>query len=324
MRPLTTNKRLVLLYRTRDVRRLSPVGLCLDCNPNDALHTERDEIGRLNKENAKLQTLIAAKKEELVNAEKSNGKLQVALPGQPGYTAPAAGGAAAKATAPAAAAAAPAKAKAAGAPPGANTEKKEKKKKEKKEGGKGWSKEDGKKAKGGKGAAAALPLDVTRLDLRVARIVTAKLHPDADGLYLEDAETGEPENRVVISGLVGKVPLDEMQNRMVVLCMNLKPVKMKGIFSTAMVMCANEEGKGVEIIDPPAGSVPGDIITVAGYSSPDKKPDVQLKPKKKVLEQLLPDLFTSATGQATYKGIPWVVEGKGECTCKSMFNAKVK
>jgi len=285
---------------------------------------ERDEITRLNAENEKLRKLIAGKKAELVAAETKNGKVQVALPGEPGYKAPTAGAAAAKAPAAAVTGAGAAKAASAGAPPGANTQKKEKKKKEG-GGGKGWSKEDGKKAKGGgKKGVEALPLDVTRLDLRVARIVTAKLHPDADGLYLEDAETGEPENRVVISGLVGKVPLEEMQNRMVVLCMNLKPVKMKGIFSTAMVMCANEEGKGVEVIDPPAGSVPGDIITVEGYSSPDKKPDVQLKPKKKVLEQLLPDLFTSATGQATYKGIPWVVEGKGECTVKSMFNAKVR
>lgn len=281
---------------------------------------ERDEISRLNTENAKLQKLIAGKKAELVSAETSNGKLQVALPGEPGYKAPAAAAAgAAKAAAPAKA---PAAAKAA-APAGANTEKKEKKKKEKKAGGGGWSKEDGKKAKGGKGAAAALPIDITRLDLRVARIVTAKLHPDADGLYLEDAETGEPENRVVISGLVGKVPLEDMQNRLVVLMLNLKPVKMKGIFSHAMVMCANEEGKGVEVIDPPAGSVPGDIVTVAGYSwTPESI--AQLKPKKKVLEQVLPDLCTSATGQATYKGIPWVVEGKGECTVKSMFGAKVR
>lgn len=44
--------------------------------------------------------------------------------------------------------------------------------------------------KGGKGGASAEPvneaLDVSRLDLRVARIVSAKMHPDADSLYVED------------------------------------------------------------------------------------------------------------------------------------------
>jgi tRNA-binding EMAP/Myf-like protein len=88
-------------------------------------------------------------------------------------------------------------------------------------------------------------LDVTRLLLKVACIKTAVLHPDADGLYLEDAETGEEENRVVISGLVGKIPIEEMQNRMVILCMNMKPVKMRGIFSTAMVMCTKFSFLGV-------------------------------------------------------------------------------
>ena len=51
-------------------------------------------------------------------------------------------------------------------------------------------------------------------------------------------------------------------------------------------MCGSSDGV-VEIVEPPAGAVPGDIITVAGFSAPEKKPDDQLKPKKKVLEQLL-------------------------------------
>ena len=49
--------------------------------------------------------------------------------------------------------------------------------------------------------------------------------------------------------------------------MNLKPRKIRGIESQAMVMCANAEEEGVtkiEVIDPPAGAVPGDIITVEG------------------------------------------------------------
>lgn len=55
-----------------------------------------------------------------------------------------------------------------------------------------------------------------------------------------------------------------MQNRMVILMMNLKPVKMRGILSQAMVMCATSPDK-VEILAPPPGSVPGDRITFEGY-----------------------------------------------------------
>ena len=60
------------------------------------------------------------------------------------------------------------------------------------------------------------------------------------------------------------IPLEEMQNRMVVLLCNLKPAKMRGIVSEAMVMCASTPEK-VEILAPPPGAVPGDLVTVAGY-----------------------------------------------------------
>jgi tRNA-binding EMAP/Myf-like protein len=55
-----------------------------------------------------------------------------------------------------------------------------------------------------------------------------------------------------------------MQNRMVVILANLKPAKMRGILSEAMVMCASTPEK-VEILTPPAGAVPGDIVSVPGF-----------------------------------------------------------
>ena len=105
----------------------------------------------------------------------------------------------------------------------------------------------------------------------------------------------------VISGLVRHIPLDEMQNRMVVLLCNLKPAKMRGIVSEAMVMCASTPDK-VEILAPPEGAVPGDLVTVAGFEG---KPDDVIKPTNKkavsVFEQVAPDLKTNAGCEATYK-----------------------
>ena len=87
---------------------------------------------------------------------------------------------------------------------------------------------------------------------------------DADALYLEKIECGEEKPRQVISGLVKHVPLEEMQNRMVVILCNLKPAKMRGILSEAMVMCASTPEK-VEILLPPPGAAPGDLVTVPGF-----------------------------------------------------------
>ena len=47
-----------------------------------------------------------------------------------------------------------------------------------------------------------------------------------------------------------------MQNRKAILLCNLKPAKMRGIMSEAMVMCASTPEK-VEILSPPEDSIPG-------------------------------------------------------------------
>lgn len=64
-------------------------------------------------------------------------------------------------------------------------------------------------------------------------------HPDADSLYLEKIDVGEAEPRTVVSGLVAYVSQEELQDRMVLLLCNLKPQKMRGIESQAMLLCAS-------------------------------------------------------------------------------------
>ena len=58
----------------------------------------------------------------------------------------------------------------------------------------------------------------------------------------------------------------------------------------------------MEILAPPANSVPGDVVTVVGYEG---TPDEMIKPTNKkavsVFEQLTPDLKTNAKFEATYK-----------------------
>ena len=87
------------------------------------------------------------------------------------------------------------------------------------------------------GSADSKPMDVSRLDLRIGCIITARRHPDADFLYVEEVEIGETAPRTVVSGLVNHVPLEQMQNRMVILLCNLKPAKMMGVISQAMGGC---------------------------------------------------------------------------------------
>ncbi|KAJ1663611.1 G4 quadruplex nucleic acid binding protein, partial [Coemansia sp. RSA 25] len=104
------------------------------------------------------------------------------------------------------------------------------------------------------------------LDLRVGHILDVQKHPDADSLYVEKIDVGEDEPRTVVSGLVRFIPIEQMQNRDVVLVCNLKPVAMRGVKSHAMVLCATSpDGNTVEFVEPPKGSRPGDRIYFEGY-----------------------------------------------------------
>ncbi|XP_025873402.2 aminoacyl tRNA synthase complex-interacting multifunctional protein 1 isoform X1 [Vulpes vulpes] len=170
------------------------------------------------------------------------------------------------------------------------------------------------------GSADSKPVDISRLDLRVGCIITARKHPDADSLYVEEVDVGETAPRTVVSGLVNHVPLEQMQNRMVILLCNLKPAKMRGVISQAMVMCASSPEK-VEILAPPTGSVPGDKIVFDAFPG---EPDKELNPKKKIWEQIQPDLYTNDECVATYKGAPFEVKGKGVCRAQTMTNSGIK
>lgn len=76
------------------------------------------------------------------------------------------------------------------------------------------------------------PVDVGRLDLRIAKVEAVQKHPDADSLYVLKINCGEEKPRTVCSGLVKYVSIDELRDRYVVLLCNLKPVKVSVLFCT--------------------------------------------------------------------------------------------
>lgn len=205
-------------------------------------------------------------------------------------------------------------------------------KKEKKDDGKPHGKPDAetiarqkaakaaKKAKKAANKAASEPVKAepvpSMIDLRVGFIEKAIKHPDADSLYVSTIHMGDDEPRTVCSGLVKYVPLEEMQQRYVIVIANLKPVKMRGIKSSAMVLCASDEDHGiVEFVNPPAGSQAGDKIFFEGY---DGTPEKVLTPKKKIWETCQPRFTTNENHEVIYKNgdeVAKLVNKKGE-VCK--------
>mmetsp|Transcript_6948 Transcript_6948/g.14399 ORF Transcript_6948/g.14399 Transcript_6948/m.14399 type:complete len:341 (+) Transcript_6948:174-1196(+) len=151
----------------------------------------------------------------------------------------------------------------------------------------------------------------TRLDIRVANIISADRHPDAESLYVEQIDVGDESPRTVCSGLVKYIPDPaSLVGPCMVIC-NLKPANMRGIRSEAMVLCAtSEDGSTVELVKPPAGAKVGSRVTYPGHTG---TPDDILNPKKKIFEKVAPFLITDDQGVATWKGIPWTLP-EGLCT----------
>ncbi|KAG8742508.1 G4 quadruplex nucleic acid binding protein [Ceratobasidium sp. 414] len=206
--------------------------------------------------------------------------------------------------------------------------------------------------KGGAPAAAAdsgEPVP-SMIDLRVGKIIEVEKHPDADGLYVEKIDIGEPEGpRTVVSGLVNYIPIEQMRDRMLIAvacippalpyhaCLlvfiqcNMKPASMRGVKSLAMVLCAtHKDGKdhGIEIVNPPEGSKPGDRVFFEGERFAGQQPISQLNPKKKIFETIQPGFTTLESRECAWvdpatKSVHRIVSEKGACCAPSFVGASL-
>jgi aminoacyl tRNA synthase complex-interacting multifunctional protein 1 len=192
------------------------------------------------------------------------------------------------------------------------------------------------------------------IDLRVGHILKAIKHPEADSLYVSTIAMGDAPGtddttevdgqvvRTVCSGLNGLVPLEEMQGRKVVVVCNLKPVKMRGIKSSAMVLAASpkikegevDDHKGpVELVNPPADAKAGERVYFEGWQG---EPEKVLNPKKKIWESFQPGFTTTDALEVAFDaGVVEALEGKtglgklvtasgGVCKVASLQGAQVR
>lgn len=84
--------------------------------------------------------------------------------------------------------------------------------------------------------------DFEKLDLRVAKIIDANDHPNADRLYVLDLEV-ENTTRQVVSGIKNSYKKEELIGKKVILVANLKPVKIRGVISHGMLLAESDEEK---------------------------------------------------------------------------------
>ena len=102
-------------------------------------------------------------------------------------------------------------------------------------------------------AAAPKPAALTyeqfaQLDLRVARVVEAREHPNANKLLLLKIKVGEVEKQIV-AGIRGHYEPAALVGRLIAVVNNLAPAVIRGEESNGMLLAASD-GTGVVLLQP--------------------------------------------------------------------------
>lgn len=89
--------------------------------------------------------------------------------------------------------------------------------------------------------------DFSKVALKVGEILECKKHPDAEKLLVSKVDLGT-EVRQIVSGIAKFYKPEEMVGKKVAVVCNLKPVKLRGVISQGMILCA-DSGKKLEVIE---------------------------------------------------------------------------
>jgi methionyl-tRNA synthetase len=105
--------------------------------------------------------------------------------------------------------------------------------------------------------------DFVKLDLRIATILEASEHPNADKLLVLKIDTGG-DQRQIIAGLKQWYAPDQLVGRQIVIVANLAPRKMRGLESQGMLLAASvgdEEVTNVVLLTPMTEVPPGSRVS---------------------------------------------------------------
>jgi methionyl-tRNA synthetase len=99
--------------------------------------------------------------------------------------------------------------------------------------------------------------DFLRIDLRVARILSAELVAGADKLLKLHLDVGELGRREIFAGIRAAYEPASLAGRLIVVVANLEPRKMRFGTSEGMMLAAGPGGKDIFVLSPDSGAAPG-------------------------------------------------------------------
>jgi methionyl-tRNA synthetase len=101
--------------------------------------------------------------------------------------------------------------------------------------------------------------DFQQIDLRIATVKSAELHPNADRLLVLKIDVGG-EERQIVAGIRASYEPASLVGKQIVVVANLEPAKLRGLESQGMLLAARDEDR-VVVLTPDAPVASGSKVS---------------------------------------------------------------
>jgi methionyl-tRNA synthetase len=109
---------------------------------------------------------------------------------------------------------------------------------------------------------AQISIDQFRaIDLRTAKVVDVREHPNADRLWLVTVELADGKTRTIVSGIRKEVPREELLGKTVVVVANLAPATLRGVESHGMLLAVKTGTGAIRVVTTLGDAAPGLAVT---------------------------------------------------------------
>ena len=146
-------------------------------------------------------------------------------------------------------------------------------------------------------------------------------------MQVEQIDVGQSEPLQVVSGLASVYSVEQLQGRLVLLLVNLKPAKLAGVKSHGMVLAAvTADGGGTELLEPPQAARVGERVSFPTLTShAGDGPLSTVRVNEKVQAEVLPALHVDGKGVACFgpQHVPFTTSA-GVVTVPSIRDALIK
>lgn len=99
--------------------------------------------------------------------------------------------------------------------------------------------------------------DFAKIELRVAKVVEARPHPNADKLMLLQVDIGEESTKQIVAGIRAHYTAEQLVGKLIIVVNNLAPAMLRGEASNGMLLAATSGEKVIVLTVDDPSCVPG-------------------------------------------------------------------